>query len=183
MTYNCVSFVWFESTSHLSAYFGRSTLLYLKHSSQYGQLSSCRFTWNLQGNQSHPKTEADTSPVGRKKKMLTHTISFHFWSCTRRQSSGPALRSWGDSVEFSCIGYWIVIQLDQVRLLAQWSRCTLVPKERGLFNEKFEKNFFITSGSMCPLQYIHESTESFLKQVSLNLSPQYQVLPLFDSYP
>lgn len=79
-------------------------------------------------------------------------------------------------MEFSCIGYWIVIQLDQGknqgRLLAQWSKCTLVPKERRLFNEKFEKNFFITSGSMCPLQYMHERAEYFLKQVSLNLSPQ-----------
>lgn len=158
MTYNCVSFVWFESTSHLSAYFGRSTLLYLKHSLQYGHLASCRFTWNLPGNQSHPKTEADTSPVGRKKKMLTHTISFHLRSCVRQQLNGLALCSsqgqHGKPVHWllngltSCPGS---SRLNQGRLLAQWSKRILVPEERWLFGDKFEKYFFTASGSICPL--------------------------------
>lgn len=47
-----------------------------------------RSTWSLPGSPSHPKTEAGTSPVGRKEKMLTLTTSSHPWPRKGKQPSG-----------------------------------------------------------------------------------------------
>lgn len=54
-------------------------------------LSSTGSTWNLQGNPSHPKTGAGTSPVGRKEKMSTLPISSHAWPCKGKQVNGSVL--------------------------------------------------------------------------------------------
>lgn len=133
----------------------------------------CRSTWNPQGNRSHPKTGAGTSPVGRKEKMLTLTISSHPWK--RKQLSGSVLgRSEGGRIVQWWLG-WAHQNPWSSRLKSMQAPCTEEQKHLcscWLSGDKFEKCFFYCSGSMCPFQHTHERAAPCLKHISLNLSPQ-----------
>lgn len=71
MTFNRVSFDLQAPVTHLLVW---AEVLSVSQM-QSGHFAPCCSTWNPRGNPSHPRTEAGTSPVGRKEEMLTLTPS------------------------------------------------------------------------------------------------------------
>lgn len=74
-----------------------------------------------------------------------------------------------DRVEFPCTRWLPGYFKAKIWLIAEWRNVHLGTKRKMTVRWQ-EKKFFITSGSMHPLQYMHERAEPFLKENSLNLS-------------
>lgn len=152
MTFNRVSFDLQAPVTHLLVW---AEVLSVSQM-QSGHFAPCCSTWSPRGNPSHPRTEAGTSPVGRKEEMLTLTPSL-----------GHAKRSsW-------VAQFWAALSFGLTTIQAKFKAGSLHRGARAsLFWFVFQKCVFYCSGSMCPFQHMHEKAAPCPKHISLNLSSQ-----------